>query len=431
MPGARPVHAVPAPAVNVGAEFRGKVGHGFVQGGGQGGRPVLAVGEQGGVAGGDSIGYQVAETVEEHTAPPVGGLPEQGGRFRAEVVLQQLPEQGVAQRAVNCRFHCGGVHTARPGAEPPPGRRRGRMGGRGQGGQRGRIGLGRQRDALGVNAPHIVGRRVGQGGDARGNAPRPVAGGKVQADIVRVVGADGAVVGRYDIPLRRVEAAGHCGKGYAALPFVPAAPARHGQRGGRIPGAARDFAPALVADAAMAVGQQQVVHRVNPAFHSVGQFGNAAAFQHCRQDVRPGVAPVGGGVAQGDSDAGQRVAGNDRAVMGGPGAEVDGGAAAHFDDFVAHIGAVPVALPLVEGGVSVIEPFQVQVLIIPVGMRNAPGHLAVVSKMGEAGNAGKGNANHIKAVAGQVVLIIDAGDVRRAMAVAGEDRLAGGGAFPG
>ena len=235
-------------------------------------------------------------------------------------MFQQTPKQGVAHCAVNGGRDGVSVHTARPVLQPRQRSGDGRVHGRRQPGQGGDPGLRRQGYPLGMDAPHIVGRRVGQIADAVGNPHGPVAGGEIHADVVGIIGADGAVVGGYDAALRRVDATGHFGEGDAALPLVLPVPARHGQRRGGVAGPAGDFAPALVADVAVNVGHQQVVHRVNPALHRIGQFGDAVRFQHCRQDVRPRIAAVGGRVAQGEGGAGRRLAGDNGAVMGGPGA---------------------------------------------------------------------------------------------------------------
>ena len=53
-----------------------------------------------------------------------------------------------------------------------------------------------------------------------------------------------------------------------------------------------------------------------------------------------------------------------------------------------------------------------------------------MSEVGETRNAGERYANDIKAVAGDMVLIIDAGNIQPAVAVAGQDGAAGSGAFP-
>ena len=118
-------------------------------------------------------------------------------------------------------------------------------------------------------------------------------------------------------------------------------PAGEGQRSGRVAGTAGDFAATLVADVAVGVGHDEVVDRINPAVHGVGQLGNGAGVQHGAEEVRPRVAGVASGVAEGQGVAGQRVAADYRAVSGGPGADVNVLSVSHLDDFIAHVGVEP------------------------------------------------------------------------------------------
>ena len=122
--------------------------------------------------------------------------------------------------------------------------------------------------------------------------------------------------------------------------------------------------------------------------------------------------------------------------MSGPGADVNVighriRAAAHLDNLIAHVGVEPVLIALVEGSVGVVEPLNVEVLVVSGGVGDAPSGVSVMSKMGESRQTGEGDANDVERVAGDVVLVIDAGSVQPAMAVAGQYGLAGGGARAG
>ena len=61
-------------------------------------------------------------------------------------------------------------------------------------------------------------------------------------------------------------------------------------------------------------------------------------------------------------------------------------------------------------------------------MGYAPSDVRVVSEMREAGDAGERQADDVELRAGYLILVIDVGGVQPAMRVAGDERLAGGGA---
>ena len=282
-----------------------------------------------------------------------------------------------------------------------------------------------------MNAPHIAGRRTGQPPQRIGNPHRPVAGRKIHPNIIGIISPHRAVVGGNNVPLRRVDAARQLRKGYPALPLVTPVPARNRQRRRRIPRTPGNLPPTLVADIAVNVRHQQIIHRIHPAGHSIRQLRHAARLQHRRQDVRPGIAAVRRRVAQRNPPAADRVAGHHRPVMRRPGADDRIIPAARLNHLIPHLRQPPVAAGPIQRRVGIVELLQIQILVIAVGVRNRPCHPPVMPKVRKARHAGKRHPNHIKAVARQMILIIDARRIQPPMAVPGQYRPAGSGMLPG
>ena len=427
MLGSRPMHPVPPPAGDVGAQFCRKCADRLLQGRGQRTVPVLAVGQQVGVSASDGVGHQVFEPVEEDATSPVGRLPAHGGKVFPDVVLQQTPQQSVPHRAVDGRLNRAGINAAGPIPQHRQRRCRSGICRWRNDGKRGHVGFRRDGYPLGMDAAHVGRRSVGDALDAVGHAHGAVAGRKVHRDVVRIVRPHRPVVGRHDVARRRIDVARHVREGDAALPLVLPVPSGNRQGSRHVAWPAGNLAPALVTDVAVNVGHHEVVHRVNPALHGVGQLVHAGSLKHGGQDVRPRVAAVAGGVSQGQAVSGQWVAAHHRAVMGRPGAQVHVGAVLDPDNLVANVGVVPVLLVLVEGRIGVVEQLDVQVLVVGGGMGHAPGHPLIVPEVRKAGHADEGVADHVEGVAGQVVLVIDAGRIQAPVAVAGQQPLAGGG----
>src|SRR5690606_813871 len=77
------------------------------------------------------------------------------------------------------------------------------------------------------------------------------------------------------------------------------------------------------------------------------------------------------------------------------------------------------------------QPLAVEVLVVGHGVGDGPGDGAGVAEVGDAGDAGHGEADDVELRAGQVDLLVDAGVLDEAVRVAGDDRLPGDGAVPG
>ena len=85
------------------------------------------------------------------------------------------------------------------------------------------------------------------------------------------------------------------------------------------------------------------------------------------------------------------------------------------------VGLPPLALPLVLAGV--VEPLDVEVVVIGLGVGHAPCHAGVVAEMGKAGAAREGEPQGVEVGAGDVVLVVDVGGVERPVGVARNERL--------
>ncbi|MGX1131706.1 hypothetical protein RKD49_003896 [Streptomyces glaucescens] len=77
------------------------------------------------------------------------------------------------------------------------------------------------------------------------------------------------------------------------------------------------------------------------------------------------------------------------------------------------------------------QPLLVQVLVVGHGVGDGPGDGAGVAEVGDAGDAGHGEADDVELRAGQVDLLVDAGVLDPAVRVARDDGLSGDGPLAG
>ncbi len=117
--------------------------------------------------------------------------------------------------------------------------------------------------------------------------------------------------------------------------------------------------------------------------------------------------------------------------MGDPHRQADRVAAPHLDRFLENLGPPPLAPVQIIGRVGILEPFQVQVLVVGAGMGDAPSRPFGVAEMGKAGYAGDCQPYHVKLGAGDMALVINVWRVQGAVRVAGQKRLAAGGTVAG
>ncbi len=76
------------------------------------------------------------------------------------------------------------------------------------------------------------------------------------------------------------------------------------------------------------------------------------------------------------------------------------------------------------------QPLPVQVLVVGHGVGDGPGDRAGVAEVGDAGDAGHGQAHDVELGAGQVNLLVDARVLDPAVRVTGDDRPPGDGPLP-
>ena len=235
----------------------------------------------------------------------------------------------------------------------------------------------------------------------------------------------GVVVGR-DPVVRRDDVAGigvpgphQLFEGHEAVPLVLARPARHRQPPveGRPD---RQAAPVQVLHVAVHVREYEVVAGVDPAAHRLVHVVDGPGAQHERQALRPRIRPGGGSLLAGDAVS-RRASQDDRPVVRRHDIELGHASTARPDSFAADVGPPPLALPLVLAGV--VEPLDVEVVVVGLGVGHAPCHAGVVAEVGEARAAGEGEPQCIEFGAGDVVLVVDVGGVEGPVGVARDERL--------
>ena len=306
-------------------------------------------------------------------------------------------------------------------------------------------GQGGDGDAFAVDVGHVGGGGLVQGQQGLTDTLGAESGGELGRNVVGIVVVHRFVVGGDDVTLGRVDGAGHFLEGDIALPFVVIGPAGDGQAG-VLPGADGNFAPAQVADVAVDVGEEEVVGGVHPAAHGVGQLVAVLRPQHGGDDIGPGLGAVGGGVFKGQAVLSGGAAGDDGAVASSPGGDLMVVAAPDLDGLLPGVGGTPVAgVEVGPAGISIlvdvghavhpgtgsVKFLDIQVLVVPAEVGDAPGHLVVVAEVGEAGHAGDGQADDVPFGAGDVALVVDVGGVQGAVGIAGQQGLAGGGVVAG
>ena len=99
-------------------------------------------------------------------------------------------------------------------------------------------------------------------------------------------------------------------------------------------------------------------------------------------------------------------------------------AAARPDRLAAHFGLAPFTLPLVLA--RVVEPLDVEVVVVGLCVGHAPCHAGVVAEVGEARAAGEREAEGVEFRAGDVVLVVDVGGVEGPVGIARHEGLARG-----
>ena len=111
--------------------------------------------------------------------------------------------------------------------------------------------------------------------------------------------------------------------------------------------------------------------------------------------------------------------------------EVDRPAPANLDGLAPHLGLPPLVAELVPRRVGGVEALDEDVLVVGHRVRDAPGHVAVVAEVGQAGDAGEREPDGVEVRAGEVVLVVAVRRVERAVRIARDERAARGGPGPG
>ncbi|CAM5638679.1 hypothetical protein SGRIM128S_01033 [Streptomyces griseomycini] len=241
-----------------------------------------------------------------------------------------------------------------------------------------------------------------------------------------------------------------------APPLVTGLPGRH-QAGQVGRGAHRDPAGHPVQGAALGVGGHHHVDRFGPPVDGPVHVGGPARPQQRQQGGEAEVAGDAGRVAQGDGERGFAgrghavvealgAADDDRAAVGLDDLDLDRFPARHLDGLGVPGGPVPLpvraerlhAVPQAPGSAraggtptGAPQPLPVEVLVVGHGVGDGPGDRAGVAEVGDAGDAGHGEADDVELRAGQADLLVDAGVLDEAVRVPGDDRPTGDRALPG
>ena len=164
---------------------------------------------------------------------------------------------------------------------------------------------------------HIGGGGPLHGIDCAGDQFDPVTGREINSDVIRIAVVDRLVVRSGDVPSVRIAGAGHLVEWNPSLPLMVAGPSGHGQPAVE-PVAERYFTPDQVSDVSRDVGEDQIVAWVHPFPHRLGQFVGVAGNKHPAESIWPGGWAISGGVSESQPRPGDRVAGDDGAVMSVP-----------------------------------------------------------------------------------------------------------------
>ncbi|GAA3227793.1 hypothetical protein GCM10020256_39410 [Streptomyces thermocoprophilus] len=340
----------------------------------------------------------------------------------------EAPYEGGAYGGVERGVFAAGVHVAVPGEQPCRQFPRGR-GESAEAGQMVQQGCAGGEVGVGVDGGH-VGRRPGAAGVEEGaDAVGAVRWGELDAE-----GGSGAALVGHD-----GDAVGESGAGrlVPAGPLVAGFPRGHGSDA---VGVGADGHPAgdAVQEAAVGVGGLDDVDGFGPQVEGVVDVGDGAGAQQRQQRAEAEVGGDAGRGAQAERERGAVVeafgaAGDDGAAVGLDDLDLDGVLAGDLDGLGVAGGAVPapVGAECLDAGAGAAQPLVVEVLVVGHGVGDGPGDGAGVAEVGEAGDAGDGEADDVELVAGEPYLLVDAGVLDEPVRVAGEDRLPGGGAVAG
>lgn len=203
-------------------------------------------------------------------------------------------------------------------------------------------------------------------------------------------------------------------------------------------GADRDAAGDPVQDAALGVGGLDDVDRLGPGVQGTVHVGDPAGPQQRQQGAEAEVAGDARRVPQADGQWSAvvqplRAARDHRAPVGLQDLHLDGVLPGHVDRFGVPGGPVPAPVRAegLDAGPGAAQALAVEVLVVGHGVGDGPGDRAGVAEVGDAGDAGHGEADHVELVAGQADLLVDAGVLDEAVRVAREERVPGDGALPG
>lgn len=232
-----------------------------------------------------------------------------------------------------------------------------------------------------------------------------------------------------------------------APPFVPGLPGGDGP-GAVVSVAERDSAGDPVQYAALGVGGLDDVHGLGPVVERPVDVGDFAGPEEREERAEAEVFGDAGRVAEADGfDALGllRSPDDDRSARGLDDLDLDGFTARHLDrlDVPGDGPPLPVGverLPTFRSlgsfrslrsfrslGPDASQSFPVQVLVVGHRVGDGPGDRAGVGEVGDARDAGDGEADDVELGAGEVDLLVDAGVLDEAVGVARDDRLPGGG----
>ena len=258
-----------------------------------------------------------------------------------------------------------------------------------------------------------------------GESAGPEVGAVVEPEVVRIAGIGDPAVGGRDPAGGRVAHRRHRLERDRAGPLVGAVPPRSGEPGVRRRSHGHDPARPIP-DRPLRVGEDQVVPGIHPWPHRGLQIVGGGRPEHRDEGVEGSVHLGRRRVAERQRVPVRGITQDDRPVVRHGDRDVDRPAPADVHGLVPDVCPPPLAPELVARGVGGVEALDEDVLVVRHRVRDAPGHVAVVAEVGEAGDAGKRKPDGVELGAGEMVLVVAVRGVEGAMGVARHEREPGG-----